>query len=127
MLLPPPHPWSTQQKVFWTRFLFTAGFQIIIQFLQYFMRDAVPSPYEFAGLLSLDDPEAAVSFFVGMVTLGSVVSALLSGTRTTTRFRPRPPPPFLRWRACGGPCGVRVKAICRTGTGVRWWCTWRAP
>jgi hypothetical protein len=110
--------------VFWTRFLFTAGFQIIIQFLQYFMRDAVPSPYEFAGLLSLDDPEAAVSFFVGMVTLGSVVSALLSGTRTITIISAHDPQ-FLRWRACGGACGV--KGICRTGTGVRWWCTWRAP
>jgi hypothetical protein len=71
--------------VFWTRFLFTAGFQVITQFLQFFMRDAVPRPFEFLGL-SLDDPEAAVSFFVGMVTLGSVVSALLSGASL-----PRPP------------------------------------
>jgi hypothetical protein len=94
--------------VFWTRFLFTAGFQIIIQFLQYFMRDAVPSPYEFAGLLSLDDPEAAVSFFVGMVTLGSVVSALLSGTRTITIISAHDPPNLkvARVRRCVRCCAV---------------------
>jgi hypothetical protein len=45
------------------------------------MRDAVTRPYVFLGL-SIDDPEVAVSFFVAMVTLGSVVSALLAGKET---------------------------------------------
>ncbi|KAL6056670.1 MFS domain-containing protein, variant 2 [Balamuthia mandrillaris] len=64
--------------VFCTRFLVSSGFQIVIQFLQYFIRDTVERPYRFLGL-EVAGPEAAASVFALNVTLGALGSSLIGG------------------------------------------------
>jgi len=64
--------------VFWTRFLFTAGFQIVSQYLEFFLDDVVERPYSL-GFFELNDPVEAASVFIGIITIGSLASALASG------------------------------------------------
>eukprot|EP01087_Luapelamoeba_hula_P008626 TRINITY_DN2171_c0_g1_i1.p1 TRINITY_DN2171_c0_g1~~TRINITY_DN2171_c0_g1_i1.p1 ORF type:complete len:520 (+),score=57.15 TRINITY_DN2171_c0_g1_i1:151-1710(+) len=69
---------SNFRWVFGTRFLFTAGFVIILSFLNYAMKDAVES-YDIVGIGTMPNADVAASIFVGLVLTGSVLSSLLSG------------------------------------------------
>lgn len=65
--------------VFWTRFLVVMGTFTVQQFLQYYMSDVVGAPFRFFGATLTDDPAAATAFFLLMLLIGAIASALVAG------------------------------------------------
>ncbi|KAL6048167.1 hypothetical protein QOT17_021202 [Balamuthia mandrillaris] len=64
--------------VFWTRFLFTAGYAVITAYIFYFVEDVMHPPYSLLSL-TLSDSSQVASCFVAVVTIGAILSALAAG------------------------------------------------
>ncbi len=64
--------------VFFTRFMVTMGVYTIQEFLQFYLRDAVPN-FRLFGMQVSDTAESAVSFFLITMLLGAIGSTLIAG------------------------------------------------
>lgn len=64
--------------VFWTRFLMVMGSFTVQEFIQYYMGDVVKN-FNLFGNQVAQNAESAVSFFIGALLLGAIISSLIGG------------------------------------------------
>eukprot|EP01103_Thecamoeba_quadrilineata_P014623 TRINITY_DN439_c0_g1_i1.p1 TRINITY_DN439_c0_g1~~TRINITY_DN439_c0_g1_i1.p1 ORF type:complete len:528 (-),score=92.77 TRINITY_DN439_c0_g1_i1:1519-3063(-) len=74
-----PFRYRNFQWIFFTRFLMVLGGSLFQQFLQYYFRDVVSSPFHFFFGVTLQTAEEATSVFVTAVLFSAVPLTLLAG------------------------------------------------
>lgn len=85
-----PRQYSDFAWVFLTRLLIFMGVFTVQEFLQFYMKDVIGTPFVLFGVQVATLPEEAVSFFLLALLLGAVVSSLAAGVFSDRFGRKKP-------------------------------------